>query len=167
MKVLILGHKGMLGFVVHQYFKDQNIECITTDYRWPSKEFKNVVENFKGDVIINCIAITVPDKDKININFELPIYLDTNTSCKIVHPGTDNENEMGLYAASKSKASLWILNEGKNYQFNTNNGVMTGDEIERQYQSEKECQFIEDTIEGGLDFTSTDKCVSSIMSILQ
>ena len=114
MKVLILGHKGMLGFVVHQYFKDQNIECITTDYRWPSKEFKNVVENFKGDVIINCIAITVPDKDKININFELPIYLDTNTSCKIVHPGTDNENEMGLYAASKSKASLWILNEGKN-----------------------------------------------------
>ena len=41
------------------------------------------------------------------------------------------------------------------------------DEIERQYQSEKECQFIEDTIEGGLDFTSTDKCVSSIMSILQ
>ena len=26
MKILILGHKGMLGFTVHQYFKDQNIE---------------------------------------------------------------------------------------------------------------------------------------------
>ena len=114
MKILILGHKGMLGFTVHQYFKDQNIECVTTDYRWPSKEFKNVVKNFKGEAIINCIAVTTPDKSKININFELPIYLDKNSNCKIIHPGTDNENEMGLYAASKSKASLWILNDGKN-----------------------------------------------------
>ena len=96
MKILILGHKGMLGFTVHQYFKDQNIECVTTDYRWPSKEFKNVVKNFKGEAIINCIAVTTPDKSKININFELPIYLDKNSNCKIIHPGTDNENEMGL-----------------------------------------------------------------------
>jgi len=40
------------------------------------------------------------------------------------------------------------------------------DEVERQYQSEKEFDFIENTIEGGLDFTSTDKCINEIMSIL-
>ena len=41
------------------------------------------------------------------------------------------------------------------------------DEVERQYQSEKESDFIESTIEGGLDFTSTDKCINEIMSVLQ
>tara|TARA_R110002012_G_scaffold211204_1_gene382005 strand:- start:86 stop:730 length:645 start_codon:yes stop_codon:yes gene_type:complete len=40
------------------------------------------------------------------------------------------------------------------------------DEVERQYQSEKEFDFIESTIEGGLDFTSTDKCINEIMSVL-
>jgi hypothetical protein len=40
------------------------------------------------------------------------------------------------------------------------------DEIERQYSSGKEVDFIENVIEGGIDFTSTEKCISGIKSVL-
>ena len=36
MKVLILGHTGMLGNCVYKYFSSfQNIETFTVDGRWP------------------------------------------------------------------------------------------------------------------------------------
>ena len=114
MKVLILGHKGMLGSMVHKYYEHKDIKCITTNYRWPSNEFKNVIKNFKGDAIINCIVITNPNKKGIAINHELPKYLDQEKKCKIIHPGTDSENEVGLYAASKFSASYYINTVGKN-----------------------------------------------------
>ena len=41
------------------------------------------------------------------------------------------------------------------------------DEIERQYSSDKEVDFIENTIEGGIDFTSIEKCISGIKSVLK
>tara|TARA_Y100000592_G_scaffold70636_1_gene109866 strand:+ start:5554 stop:6276 length:723 start_codon:yes stop_codon:yes gene_type:complete len=114
MEVLILGHKGMLGSMVHKYYEQEGIKCITTDYRWPSNEFKNFIKNFNGDAIINCIAITSPSKKGIAINHELPKYLDQEKNCKIIHPGTDSENEVGLYAASKFSASYYINTVGKN-----------------------------------------------------
>ena len=44
MKVLVLGHKGMLGHMVHKYLSTKD-ECklITTDLRWSSEEFKKKV----------------------------------------------------------------------------------------------------------------------------
>ena len=62
----------MLGSMVHKYYEHKDIKCITTNYRWPSNEFKNVIKNFKGDAIINCIVITNPNKKGIAINHELP-----------------------------------------------------------------------------------------------
>ena len=41
------------------------------------------------------------------------------------------------------------------------------DEIERQYSSGKEVDFIENVIEGGIDFTSIEKCINGIKSVLK
>ena len=40
------------------------------------------------------------------------------------------------------------------------------DEIERQYSSDKEVDFIQNVIEGGIDFTSTKKCIEGIERVL-
>jgi len=40
------------------------------------------------------------------------------------------------------------------------------DEIERQYNTDKDRDFILDTIEGGIDFSSTDKYINTIMEIV-
>ena len=47
MEVLILGHRGMLGSMVHKYYEHENIECITTEHKWPSDNFKNAVKTHK------------------------------------------------------------------------------------------------------------------------
>ena len=40
MKVLVLGHKGMLGHMVTKYLLDNDVEVITTSIRWPESPFK-------------------------------------------------------------------------------------------------------------------------------
>ena len=53
MRVLVLGHKGMLGHMVVKYLKDNNINVITIDKKYPLssqqiKQFKNVVSQYKS-----------------------------------------------------------------------------------------------------------------------
>ena len=43
MKILILGHKGMLGHMVHKYLLTKDCKIVTTDYRWPSQEFMDLI----------------------------------------------------------------------------------------------------------------------------
>lgn len=114
MKVLILGHKGMLGSMVCAYFKYMKIDYVTTNLKWPTLNFEKIIEEFKGDYIVNCIAITNPTREGIAVNYELPKLLEEKTNCRIIYPGTDSDNEMGLYAASKTNASIWINNNSKN-----------------------------------------------------
>ena len=58
MKVLVLGHTGMLGNVVCNYLRQsEDISFVTTKYRWPTDTFKTSVKNFDGDFIINCIGV--------------------------------------------------------------------------------------------------------------
>jgi dTDP-4-dehydrorhamnose reductase len=114
MKVLILGHKGMLGHMVHKFFESKGIECITTDCRWPSPCFKNSVQEFEGDFIVNCIGAIHQRTDQFDINWELPHWLDENLSCKIIHPGTDCEMDDDNYGNSKRIAAEWIKKEAKN-----------------------------------------------------
>ena len=114
MKVLILGHKGMLGHMVRKFFESKGIECITTDCRWPSPCFKNSVQEFEGDFIINCIGAIHQRTDQFDINWELPQWLDENLSCKIIHPGTDCEMDDDNYGNSKRIAAEWIKKEAKN-----------------------------------------------------
>lgn len=114
MKVLILGHKGMLGHMVHKFFKSKGIECITTDCRWPSPCFKNLVQEFEGDFIINCIGAIHQRTDQFDINWELPQWLDKNLSSKIIHPGTDCEMDDDNYGNSKRIAAEWIKEKANN-----------------------------------------------------
>lgn len=93
MTILILGHKGMLGHMIHKYFLHLNLCVETIDYRWPSEEFKDAIKNSNADYLINCIA-AIPQKsyeDYSNLNIKLPIWIAKNFKGKIIHPATDGE----------------------------------------------------------------------------
>lgn len=112
MKVLILGHKGMLGHMLEKYLTTLEFQISTTDLRWPSKEFKNFIVEFEGDFIVNCIGAIHQRTNQFDINFELPEFLDQRANCKIIHPGTDCEMDSDNYGLSKKRASDWIKNFG-------------------------------------------------------
>lgn len=112
MKILVLGHKGMLGHMVVKYLKDQNINVVTTSNRYLTPDFVEFVTNFNGDYIINCIG-AIPQRTKdFSVNYELPIWLEQNTTIKIIHPGTDCEMDEDEYGISKLMARNFIVNEG-------------------------------------------------------
>ena len=122
MKVLVLGHKGMLGHMVHKYLSTKNdYELVTTDLRWPSKEFKDYIIDFwyaqDGDYIINCIGAIHQRTSDFDVNTELPIWLDDNidynlSSCRVIHPGTDCEIDDDDYGNSKRKATEYLIEKG-------------------------------------------------------
>uniref|UniRef100_UPI004048A48B NAD-dependent epimerase/dehydratase family protein n=1 Tax=Roseivirga sp. TaxID=1964215 RepID=UPI004048A48B len=101
--VLVLGHRGLLGTTVSNFFDSVGFEVIETDHRWPSIEFKEFVGGFKGDYIINCIG-GIPQKGYddngfYDLNFELPKWLgDISTECRIIFPTTDCEFSGNLTA---------------------------------------------------------------------
>jgi dTDP-4-dehydrorhamnose reductase len=108
MNILILGHKGMLGHMLMRYLTDQNYIIQTTNYRYPSNEFKDIILNFNGDYIINAIG-AIPQKTNLfNINYELPIWLDKHSNSRIIHAGTDCEIDNDEYGTSKRVASDYI-----------------------------------------------------------
>lgn len=115
MKVLILGHKGMLGHMVLKFLKSKKVTCSILGYRWPDTLFQKSIMDFKGDFIINC-AGAIPQKiDEFSINYELPILIDSfsHSKCKIIYPGSDCEGENTPYGISKKKASDWIKSHSK------------------------------------------------------
>ena len=87
-KILILGHKGLLGNQVLKYYESIGADTFKTDLRWPSEEFKNFVKNFEG-IIINCIG-SIPQKGNLDysVNYELPSFLLENNK-KFIQPDTD------------------------------------------------------------------------------
>jgi len=92
MKIMILGHKGLLGNAVISYFFKQNVNIITVLNRWPNECFKNEILQCKCDYLINCIG-KIPQRncnDYISDNITLPIWL-ASTGIKMVQPSTDCE----------------------------------------------------------------------------
>lgn len=93
MKILVLGHKGMLGNAVYKYFTRGSLEVETIDdLKWDSNEFKRTVSNSEAKFIINCIG-AIPQKKPSDdyyelLNVQLPMFLET-TGKKILHPSTD------------------------------------------------------------------------------
>lgn len=94
-KVLILGHRGMLGRAVHYYMSSNvGLELVTIPegVRWPSQEFKDSLN--AADWIINCIGAIpqrTPNKaDLFAVNTELPIYL-MSLGKSTIHAATDCE----------------------------------------------------------------------------
>jgi dTDP-4-dehydrorhamnose reductase len=112
MRILILGHTGMLGNAVYLYLKQfYNVDII--NFRWPSQNFIDYIKNYSGDYIINCIG-SIPQKNSnYDVNSFLPIFLDKYSNCNIIHPATDCENDDTLYGLSKRIASDWLLSYGK------------------------------------------------------
>ena len=87
-KILVLGHTGLLGGQVLEYFRHLDRDVITTDLRWPSSDFKEFVEKFEG-IIVNCVG-TIPQSGSTDysVNYELPLFLLDNRK-KFLHPDTD------------------------------------------------------------------------------
>ena len=109
MKVLVLGHKGMLGHMVTKYLLDNDVEVITTSVRWPKSPFKLGV---RLDYVINCIGAIPQRTDTFDINWQLPIWLDLHSPCKVIHPGTDCEMDGDDYGKSKRVASDYLKSYG-------------------------------------------------------
>jgi dTDP-4-dehydrorhamnose reductase len=107
-KILILGHNGMLGHVVDKYLQQNRFNVIKTDLRWPSDEFISFVKNCKCNYLINCIG-RIPQKNALSEefysnNFLLPVFLSNNFNGYIIHPSSDCENydcDLDSYAHSK------------------------------------------------------------------
>lgn len=119
MRILILGHKGMLGNAVHRYLQNYYIIDIV-DYRWPSDEFNEYIKTYDGDFIINCIGAIPQKTSEFGINSILPVFLELNSNCKIIHPATDCESDNTTYGISKRIATNWLTSYSKNtYIFKT------------------------------------------------
>jgi dTDP-4-dehydrorhamnose reductase len=94
MKILILGHNGLLGNTVFKYLR-QNFDIEITDNRWGTKEFEDFIKSSNSEWLINCIGCipqkTSTIKDYYYVNTELPIYLTKFFKGKIINPSTDCE----------------------------------------------------------------------------
>ena len=105
MKVLVLGHEGMLGHMVDRFLTREGVTVFTMPPRsempasaWPNQLFKDsMLSGLNGiDYIVNCIGAIPQHKkydfeDFVNINVALPVWLARTTKCKIIHPTTDCE----------------------------------------------------------------------------
>lgn len=112
MKILVLGHNGMLGNAVYKHLSNIYREVQTTKHRWPSDDFTKDVTSFSGDYVINCIGAIPQKTNDFVINYDLPIWLDKNVNGKVIHPGTDCEMDNDYYGISKVNASDYIKNDG-------------------------------------------------------
>lgn len=108
MKILVLGDSGMLGHMVVKYLQHNDIDVSVTNNRWP--ENKNDISNFNGDYIINCIGAIPQRTNNFDINWQIPIWLDLHSNCKVIHPGTDCEMDNNAYGVSKNIAGNYIRN---------------------------------------------------------
>ena len=114
MKVLVLGHFGMLGSTVYDYLKTMDdVLIVMTRHRWPTDSFKTSVRNFDGDYIINCIGAIPQRTNNFDVNYELPIWLDKNVSCRVIHQDTDSKRDEDDYSFSKAEAARHLSHNGK------------------------------------------------------
>jgi dTDP-4-dehydrorhamnose reductase len=93
--ILILGHNGMLGNMVLNFFKKTNkYNIFALDEKFPSDAFKDKIKQIECDIIVNCIG-KIPQKtptksDIYLINTYFPVWLAENKpNSLIVHPSTD------------------------------------------------------------------------------
>lgn len=114
MKILILGSQGMLGHMVLSYLKSLGIFIFTNKHRFPSQQFIEEVITFDGDAIINCIGSIPQRSNNFEINYELPIWLNENVKCKVIHPHTDCfDNLKDSYAVSKMRSFNYLMDKSK------------------------------------------------------
>jgi len=98
MKILVLGHEGMLGSAVRRYFEEKNEKVITIEGRvsLENKEnFLKKINEIKPDIIINCLGQIKQkyfEKELMYfINAEIPKRISSSISRDqiLVQPSTD------------------------------------------------------------------------------
>ncbi len=103
----------MLGNAVKLYLEQYyDIELINN--RYPSTEFFESIKSFDGQFIINCIGAIPQKTNNFKVNTELPVFLEKNTNCTVIHPATDCESDDTEYGISKRIATNWLLQHGSN-----------------------------------------------------
>lgn len=113
MKILVLGHNGMLGNCVYKYLSSlKNIDAFKVNGRWPKDNFLTEIVNMDVDYVINCIGAIPQRTEDFVINYDLPIWLDKNLECRVIHPGTDCEMDNDYYGISKVNASDYVKHSG-------------------------------------------------------
>jgi len=129
MKILVLGHKGMLGHMVVKYLKYQNEEIVTTDLKWESDEFKDYIKKSTCEYLVNCIGC-IPQKKPNwtqykSVNIFLPLFLTNNFTGKIIHSCTDcnfyiqETSSLDDYLISKSYTSIILKDKNNVKQIKT------------------------------------------------
>lgn len=136
MKILVLGHTGLLGNAVTRYLNQQpDVEVITTNARYGQFDYFKTLKDMSPDFIINCIGMVPQRKPSdselyYSYNYQLVADLDT-LGIKILNPTTDCEwngslslgelyykstprNVIDDYGLSKAKSSDFIVNKSKN-----------------------------------------------------
>jgi dTDP-4-dehydrorhamnose reductase len=114
MKILVLGHRGMLGHMLVKYFIDKGHSVETTEFKFLTPEFTLKVLDFDGDFIVNAIGAIPQKTSEFTVNSELPIWLATNSKVPVIHPGTDCEMDADAYGISKKLARDYIVNNSIN-----------------------------------------------------
>jgi len=100
MKILILGHNGMLGHVCKKYFLEVGYNILTLKENVEkynllnSDKFFTEIETLNPDVIINCIGLIKQKSDNpsdlLISNSVFPLHLRLKfPNIKIIHPNTD------------------------------------------------------------------------------
>lgn len=98
MKLLVLGHNGMLGSAVVRYFENRNNSIVTVSLRLDKMSVETVLDEIykaKPDVIVNCLG-QIKQKyfepnEMLFINHKFPELLANNISNNqvLIHPSTD------------------------------------------------------------------------------
>ena len=93
MRILILGHTGMLGHMVHKYLTSKLLTVETAQHRWPSQEFKEFIKDYDGDFIIK----------RKNINLGMAAALPNGN---LIVPVIKNADQLNLVGMAKAVNDL-------------------------------------------------------------
>ena len=113
-KILVLGHRGMLGHVVHRYLAENGFEVLTTDKRFtggPEDKLITQVKNSDACWIINTIGKldpnSIPALDLLLVNAQLPVHLKSflRPDQRIIHASSDGvfSGKTGNYAVDAER----------------------------------------------------------------
>lgn len=119
MKILVLGHKGLLGNCVFKRLSGQKgLQLHTTEERWPDNGFIDFVKGASFDWVINAIAkipqSNCPDIDYYTVNVGLPVFLSA-LNFSVIHPSSNLLNDSSGYSLSKLCAEEVLVNFQNTY----------------------------------------------------
>ncbi len=108
MRILVLGHKGLLGHATCKVLQEKGMFVETTEFRWPTDEFINFLNTHTFDWIINCAA-DIDGSTCYSVNYCLPMFLSTFSSRQI-YPMTITYDDT-IYSQSKEKAYQFLIDK--------------------------------------------------------